>query len=79
MLKVGQNFHICLRSGPRGADPPPPPPPYGQPHCKIMFLDNFSKQDQALRSHCNGKVLPHSTQIWLGFFSVNYSILGHPL
>ena len=35
---------------------------------KWRFLDNFSKQDQALRSHFYGKVLPHSTQIWLGFF-----------
>ena len=28
MGKMGQNFHICLRSG-------LPPPPYGQPDCKI--------------------------------------------
>ena len=32
MEKIGQNFHICLRSGPRGLTPPPTP--YGQPDHK---------------------------------------------
>ena len=30
-----------------------------------------TKQDQALPSHVNGKVLPHSTQFLLGFFSIS--------
>ena len=29
--KMGQNFHISLRSGPMGLTPQPP---YGQPDCK---------------------------------------------
>ena len=60
--KKGQNFHICLRSGPRGL----PPPPYGQPdhqisaHCEgpqkcifyvlnasaIPLFDDFVKQQE---------------------------------
>ena len=33
-------------------------------------------QDQALSSHVNGKVLPHSTQFCLGFFFLLVNILG---
>ena len=35
MEKIGQNFHICLRSGLRWLAHLPLPPPYGQPDCKI--------------------------------------------
>ena len=34
---LGQNFHICLRSGPTGLTPPPPPP-YGQPDRKLFVF-----------------------------------------
>ena len=34
-LLVGQNFHICLRSGPGGADPHPP---NGQPDGRISVV-----------------------------------------
>ena len=33
---MGQNFHICLRSGPRGLTPSSPP--YGQPGRKISVF-----------------------------------------
>ena len=40
-----QNFHICLRSGPRWLTPPSPP--YGQPDRKIsVFFDNSLKDDE---------------------------------
>ena len=32
---MSHNFHICLRSEPRGADPPSP---YGQPDCKLSVF-----------------------------------------
>ena len=34
LKKMGQNFHICIRSGPRWLIPPTPPP-YGQPDRKM--------------------------------------------
>ena len=30
-------------------------------------------------SHFNGKIWPHSTELWLGFLFVSYFILGHPV
>ena len=45
MEEIGQNFHICLRSGPRWLTPPSPP--YGQPDRKIsVFFDNSLKDDE---------------------------------
>ena len=36
MVKIGQNYHICLRSGPRW--PEVPPPPYGQSDRNLIFF-----------------------------------------
>ena len=46
-----------------------------------MFLVLFTttKQDQLFPSHFDGEIWPHSTQCWIGFVSVNYFLLGHPV
>ena len=36
LKKMGQNFHICLQSGPTGLTPPTDPP-YSQADRKISF------------------------------------------
>ena len=41
LKKMGQNFHICLRSGPTGLTSPPP---YSQPNRKISLEKNITAQ-----------------------------------
>ena len=42
--QMGQNFQICLRSGPMGLTPPP----YGQPDCKIYVFYESPKHSPKL-------------------------------
>ena len=42
--QMGQNFQICLRSGPTGLTPPP----YGQPDCKIYVFYESPKHSPKL-------------------------------
>ena len=49
--KMGQNFHICLRSGPTGLTPPPL---YGQPDRKIsVFFNDFFPKSLGKKSTRN--------------------------
>ena len=46
--KMGQNFYICLRSGPRGLTPP-----YGQPDHKntVVFFDDRPKCEVLIKNN----------------------------
>ena len=47
MGKIGQIFHICLRSGPRGLTPPPP---YGQ--TVFLRLPFREEEEYSLQPTC---------------------------